>query len=83
MASSTTTSIRLPKDLTALLASTSRQMKKPKSTLIKQALREYLERHNRELFLAEARRQSILASKTKWKDEAFWEKIGAEVWKDE
>ena len=77
---SSTTSIRLPKDLTALLASTSRQMKKPKSTLIKQALREYLERHNRELFLAEARRQSILASKTKWKDADLWEEALLEVW---
>jgi predicted transcriptional regulator len=80
---SSTTSIRLPNDLKALLASTSRQMKKPKGTLITQALREYLQRHNRELFLAEARRQSILASKKKWKDEDFWEKIGAEVWNDE
>jgi predicted transcriptional regulator len=77
---SSTTSIRLPDDLKALLASTSRQMKKPKGTLITQALREYLLRHNRELFLAEARRQSILASKKKWKDAELWEEAIAEVW---
>jgi len=77
---SSTTSIRLPNDLKDLLVKTSRQMKKPKSTLITQALRDYLQRHNRELFQAEARRQSILVSKKKWKDADLWEEAIAEVW---
>ena len=80
---SSTSSIRLPDDLKSLLASTSRQMKKPKNWIVNQALREYLQVHNRELFLAESRRQSILASKKKWKDADFWEKIGAEALSDD
>ena len=76
---SSTTSIRLSNELKSLLDRTARQMKRPKSSLITEALTEYLQRHNRELFLAECRRQSILASKQKWKDQEFWEKLTGEV----
>jgi predicted transcriptional regulator len=77
---SSTTSIRLPKDLKGLLESAAREMKRPKSSLIAEALAEYLQRHNRESFLAECRRQSIAAGKKKWKDEAIWDEAAAEVW---
>ena len=80
---SSTSSFRIPNDLKARLESTAKQMKKRKNWIINQALKEYLTRHNRELFLAEARRQSIAASKIKWKDERFWDKIAAEAWNDE
>jgi predicted transcriptional regulator len=80
---SSTTSIRLSRELKTLLDRTARQMKRPKSSLITEALTEYLQRHNRELFVAECRRQSILASKKKWKDAEFWEEALAEVWDSE
>ena len=48
-------------------------MNKGKNWIIKQALAEYLQRHNMDLLRAEARRQSIAASKKKWKDEKFWD----------
>ena len=58
-------------------------MKKPKNWIVTNALREYLQRYNRDLFLAEARRQSILASKRKWKDAGLWEEAAAEVWDEQ
>ena len=57
-------------------------MNKGKNWIINQALREYLDRHNHEGLRAEARRQSILASRKKWKDEELWEEAIAEVWND-
>ncbi|MGH9648490.1 MAG: CopG family ribbon-helix-helix protein [Bryobacteraceae bacterium] len=80
---SSTTSIRIPDDLKVKLESTSRRLNKGKNWIIKQALAEYLQRHNVDSLRAEARRQSIAASKKKWKDEKFWSKIAAEVWDDE
>ena len=80
---SSTTSIRIPDDLKDRLESTARQMNKGKNWIIKQALAEYLQRHNMDVLRAEARRQSIAASKKKWKDERFWNRIAAEVWDDE
>lgn len=80
---SSTTSIRIPDDLKLRLENTARQMNKGKNWIIKQALAEYLQRHNMDLLRAEARRQSIAASKKKWKDEEFWTRIAAEVWDDE
>ena len=79
---SSTTSIRIPDDLKIRLESTARRMSKGKNWVIKQALTEYLERHNQDWLRAEARRQSIAASKMKWKDEKFWEEALAEVWDD-
>jgi predicted transcriptional regulator len=77
---SSTTSIRIPDDLKLSLESTARRMSKGKNWIIKQALTEYLQRHNMDLLRAEARRQSIAASKKKWKDAKLWEEAAAEVW---
>ena len=77
---SSTSSIRFPDELKVRLETTARQMKKPKNWVIKQALDEYLRWHDSEAFLAEARRQSILAGKKKWKDQALWDQAAAEVW---
>jgi predicted transcriptional regulator len=80
---SSTTSIRIPDDLKLRLETTARRMNKGKNWIIKEALAEYLQRHNMDLLRAEAQRQSIAASKMKWKDEKFWNKVAAEVWDDE
>ena len=77
---SSTTSIRIPDDLKDRLESTARRMNKGKNWIIKEALAEYLQRHNMDLLRAEARRQSIEASKKKWKDAKLWEEAVAEVW---
>ena len=78
--SSSTTSIRLPDELRSSLDRASRRMSKGKNWIIKQALAEYLQRHDMDLLRAEARRQSIAASKRKWKDAKLWEQAAAEVW---
>ena len=80
LVASSTTSIRIPDDLKVRLDSTARRMNKGKNWIIKQALAEYLQRHNIELLQAEARRQSMAASKKKWKDAKLWEGAAAEVW---
>jgi predicted transcriptional regulator len=77
---SSTTSVRIPDDLKDRLESTARRMNKGKNWIIKEALAEYLQRHNMDLLRAEARRQSIAASKKKWKDAKLWEEAVAEVW---
>ncbi len=77
---SSTTSIRIPDDLKLSLEKTARRMSKGKNWIIKQALGEYLRRHNTDLLRAEARRQSLLASKKRWKDAKLWEETSAEVW---
>ena len=77
---SSTTSIRIPDDLKIRLDRTARRMNKGKNWIIKQALAEYLQRHNMDLLREEARRQSLLASKKKWKDAKLWEEAAAEVW---
>lgn len=76
---SSTSSYRIPDDLKQRLERTSQRMDKGKNWILTQALSEYLDRHDFEALRAEARRQSILASRTKWKDEALWEKAAAEV----
>ena len=77
---SSTTSIRLPDEIRSSLESASRRMSKGKNWIIKQALKEYLDRHSQDQLRSEARRQSLLASKRKWKDEKLWEHAAAEVW---
>jgi hypothetical protein len=79
---SSTSSFRIPDDLKASLEETALRMHRGKNWIINQALKEYLDRHNQDWLRAEARRQSLLASKKKWKDEEFWEKIAAETWND-
>lgn len=55
-------------------------MSKGKNWIIKQALKEYLDRHSQDQLRAEARRQSLLASKKKYKDAKLWEDAASEVW---
>jgi predicted DNA-binding protein len=79
---SSTSSFRISDELKESLEETARRLNKGKNWVITEALKEYLDRRNREAFPAEARRQSILASKKKWKDQELWEESLAEVWAD-
>jgi predicted transcriptional regulator len=76
---SSTSSFRIPDDLKARLNRAAEQMKKGKNWIINRALEEYLERHSQEAFQAEARRQSLEASRHQWKDAEFWERMAAET----
>jgi predicted DNA-binding protein len=80
---SSTSSFRIPDDLKMRLESTARRLNKGKNWIINRALKEYLERQNQDRLRAEAVRQSVLASKKKWKDENLWEQALAEVWDDQ
>ncbi|MCW5976634.1 MAG: ribbon-helix-helix protein, CopG family [Bryobacteraceae bacterium] len=75
-----TSSFRIPDDLRARLEETARRLNKGKNWILNRALKEYLDRHSREGFLHEARRQSLEASRREWKDEAFWERLSDETW---
>lgn len=79
---SSTSSFRIPDELKARLDQAAEQMKKGKNWIINRALEEYLERHSQEAFQAEARRQSLAASRHKWKDGEFWDRIAAETWNE-
>jgi predicted DNA-binding protein len=79
---SSTSSFRIPDDLKTRLESTARRLNKGKNWVINRALKEYLERQNEDRLRAEAVRQSVLASKKKWKDEKLWEQALAEAWDD-
>ena len=75
-----TSSFRISDELKFRLEEAARRMNKGKNWIINRALEEYLERHNQTELRKEARRQSLLASRKGWKDEAFWERAAAEVW---
>ena len=77
-----TSSFRISDKLRLRLEDAARRMNKGKNWIINRALDEYLERHNRAGLREEARRQSLLASRKRWKDDALWEKAAAEVWND-
>jgi predicted DNA-binding protein len=79
---SSTSSFRVSEELKARLEDASRRMKKGKNRILTDALREYLDRHGRDSLRAEARRQSLIASRTKWKDQEAWERLVAEAWND-
>lgn len=79
---SSTSSFRISDQLKARLDEAALRLKKGKNWIINQALDEYLSRNSLEALRVEARRQSLLASKKRWKDEKFWEKAAAEVWND-
>ena len=79
---SSTSSFRIPNELKERLEQAAEQMKKGKNWIINRALEEYLERHCKEAFEAEARRQSLAASHHEWKDGEFWEKMAAETWNE-
>jgi predicted transcriptional regulator len=69
---SVTTSIRISADLRARLEEAARQLQSGKNRIITQALEEYLDKMNRQKFLEEARRQSVLASRAAREDEDAW-----------
>jgi len=71
---STTTSFRVSNELRSHLDQAARQLKLGKNAIITLALEEYLGKLNRQRFLEEARRQSILASTATNEDEAKWSK---------
>ena len=79
---SSTSSFRVSDELKARLEEASRRMKKGKNKILTEALQEYLDRHNQDSLQAEARRQSLIASRTKWKDQDAWERAVAEAWND-
>jgi predicted transcriptional regulator len=79
---SSTSSFRISDELGARLAKTARRLNKGKNWVINRALEEYFERHSQETLRQEARRQSLLASRKRWKDEELWEKAAQETWND-
>ena len=79
---SSTSSFRIPDELKLRLEATARRMNKGKNWILNRALEEYLERHGREDLAAEARRQSLLASRQPWKDQQAWEDTVAETWNE-
>jgi predicted transcriptional regulator len=70
---------RIRDDLKAPLEAIARRLNKKENWIINEALREYLDRNDPDWLRAEAHRQSLIASKKKWKDEAIWEQAYVEV----
>ena len=67
--------VRLEPELEASLARLSRQLRRTKSDIARQAISQYVRRQN-QAYLAEAKRQSLEASKLGWTEEdEFWENI--------
>jgi len=77
-----TTSIRLPKELSRELARKARATKRGKSWVIKEALELYLLGSSHDTLRQEARKQSIAASKHTPAD-AAWGELGGDIdgWK--
>ena len=73
---STTSSVRLPLELRARLDRATRELKLRKNKIFTQALEEFLERAERERFLENARKQSILASAVPGEEDDFWTELG-------
>ena len=72
MATSSTTSIRLPRELKRELERKARSTKRGKNWVIKEALEHYLLGSSHDTLRAEARRQSILVSKHQTKNDSDW-----------
>ena len=79
---SSTSSFRIADELKARLEETARRMNKGKNWILNRALDEYLSRHSQTNLREEARRQSLLASRKRWKDEKLWENATAENWNE-
>ena len=79
---SSTSSFRIPDELKLRFEATARRMNKGKNWILNRALEEYLDRHGREDLAAEARRQSLLASRHPWEDQQAWEDTVAETWNE-
>jgi predicted transcriptional regulator len=69
---STTTSIRLPKELKRELERKARSTKRGKNWLIREALEQYLLGSSHDTLRAEARRQSLLVGRHQTKDDVVW-----------
>ena len=72
MATTSTCTFRISNQLRNRLEQTARRIKRGKTSIITQALEEYLEKVDVSRFLEEARRQSILASRLSNEDENVW-----------
>ena len=74
MQNNVTTSVRLPVELRDQLEKAAQTMRRGKSWIIVHALEVYLQRMQHDLFLEEARRQSLLAAQKDDEEEMrFWE----------
>ena len=72
---SRTTSIRIDENLARQIEHAAARMHMRKNGLIVRAIEEFLQRHGEEWMRAEARRQSLRASKTPQNDESeAWER---------
>ena len=69
-----TSSFRMSQELRKRLEETARTLKTRKNRIIVQALEEYLQKKHRAAIVAEARRQSVLASSEGTAGEEFWER---------
>ncbi|MDI1337925.1 MAG: ribbon-helix-helix domain-containing protein [Lacunisphaera sp.] len=79
MPASTTTSIRLPKELKRELERKARSTKRGKNWVIREALEQYLLGSSHDTLREEARKQSLLASKNQSKDDAVWLEQAREI----
>ena len=79
MPASSTTSIRLPKELKRELERKARSTKRGKSWVIKEALELYLLGSSHDTLREEARKQSLLASRRAAKDDALWTEQAGEI----
>ena len=79
---SSTSSFRIPDELRLRLEETAGRLKRGKNWIINRAIEEYLDRHSRTRLREEGRRQSLLASRRRWKDAQQWERTASEVWSD-
>ena len=75
-------SFRIPDRLKASLEEAARRTNKGKNWILNRALEEYLARHAGTHLREEARRQSLPASRKRWKDEGIWENAAAETWNE-
>jgi predicted transcriptional regulator len=76
---STTTSIRLSKELKRELERKARSTKRGKNWLIREALEQYLLGSSHDTLRAEARRQSMLVGRHQTKDDNVWTEQAGEI----
>lgn len=83
MPATSTTSVRLPKELSRELARKARSTKRGKNWVIKEALQLYLLGSAHDALREEARRQSLLASRHPSKEDVIWTEQAGEIdgWK--
>lgn len=77
-----TSSFRIEEELRVRLEQASRSTKRGKNAIINEALKEYLDGLDQEAWIAEAQRQSRVASARMTDDEKFWsEQADLRGWK--